>query len=381
MVFFYPFLEYTLRKFNGKGIDRNLSSIQKYGFWDNEYAICDEGTMTARVVAVHRERYELICNKGFVYGRLKSSVYYNSVSETYPTVGDFVLIKYVETGDSIITKTLERRTVFLRKDPASKLHRSAESDICQAVAANFDYVFIVTSLNNDFSIGRVERYLTTAYQSGAVPVIILTKSDLIDDYSDMLSSLKEIAGNTKVHVISSKTGYGVDTLSNYFEPGKTMVFLGSSGVGKSSLINRLAGEEIMSTGSIREDDSKGRHTTTYRQLIMLDSGAMVIDTPGMRELGMWDASEGVKESFADVTKYFGQCKFRNCKHESEPGCTIKKAIEDGELTLKRWSDYNKIVSETEVVIDKKSRMLRDKEFGQRIGKMKRQQQKLLKARK
>lgn len=311
-----------------------MSSIQKYGFIDNENVICNEGTVVARVVAVHRERYELICNKGFVYGRLKSSVYYNSTSEIYPTVGDFVLINYVETGDSIIRKTLERRTVFLRKDPASKLHKSAESDICQAVAANFDYVFIVTSLNNDFSIGRVERYLTTAYQSGAVPVIILTKSDLIDDYSDMLSSLKEIAGNTKIHVISSKTGYGVDTLSNYFKPGKTVVFLGSSGVGKSSLINKLAGREIMSTGSIREDDSKGRHTTTYRQLIMLDSGAMVIDTPGMRE-----------------------------------------------LSLKRWSDYNKIVSETEVVIDKKSRLKRDKEFGQRIGKMKRQQQKLLKARK
>ena len=323
--------------------------LEKYGF--DKSNIENSDSMPARVIAVHKERYKLVCELGECHGRLKSREYYLD-GEDFPTAGDFVLINYNPSGDSMIVKTLPRRTVFMRKDPNPN---KAE----QAVAANFDYVFIIQSLNHDFNVKRLERYLTLAYQSGAQPVVVLTKADLLDDFSPQVSLAQIYSMGAPVYAISAKTGYGMDAIEAYLAPGKTLVFLGSSGVGKSSLVNAIAGCEIMATNGIREDDSRGRHTTTHRELIMLDNGAMIIDTPGMRALGMWDVTEGIGNAFRDVEQYLGCCRFSDCRHDTEPGCAVKAAIERGELSLERWESYLALKKEARYSDDKEG-FLRDK---------------------
>lgn len=307
----------------------------------NDYGIVPnfEGLpgIPARVTAVHKERYEIVCARDITHARLKTKEYFVE-SQDFPTAGDFVMIHYIENGDSLILATLPRRTCFSRREPGP-IPRD------QAVAANFDYVFIMQSLNQDFNPKRLERYLTLAWQSGATPVILLTKADLVEDYWDYLTRVERVALGVNTHVVSAHTGQGLNRLNAYLQPGKTVVFLGSSGVGKSSLVNALAGQDIMAVSAIREDDSKGRHTTTHRQLIRLSSGVMVIDTPGMRELGMWDVSEGLVDAFADVEKYLGRCRFSDCRHESEPGCAIKAAIAAGELDPMRWESYQNLKEE------------------------------------
>ena len=215
------------------------------------------------------------------------------------------------------------------------------------------------SLNHDFNPKRLERYLTLAWQSGGQPVIILTKADLLEDLSDKLLTAELYAMGAPVHAISVQTGYGMSEIEKYFAPQKTIVFLGSSGVGKSSLVNALAGKQVMATNEIREDDSRGRHTTTHRELFMLDNGSMIIDTPGMRALGMWDVSGGIENAFADVEAHLGFCKFSDCRHESEPGCAIKAAIESGELSRERWESYLALKKEARFADDKES-FLREK---------------------
>lgn len=317
--------------------------ITKYGFRQDMITQDMQG-IPARITAVHRERYELVCEYGETHGRLKTKEYYGG-SEDFPTAGDLVMIKYEPDGDSQIIKTLPRRTYFSRRDPTPGRGE-------QAVAANFDYVFIMQSLNNDFNTKRLERYLTLAWQSGAVPVVVLTKADTCEDIGAYIRTVESIAIGVSVHAVSSKTGAGLEALSQYFTEGKTAVFLGSSGVGKSSLVNALAGEEVMAVSEIRESDSKGRHTTTHRQLIMLKNGSMIIDTPGMRELGMWEASEGLSDAFSDVEQFLGKCRFRNCRHETEPGCAIKAAIESGELSAERWESYRSLKEDISFSDDK-----------------------------
>lgn len=311
----------------------------------------------ARVTAVHKERYEIVCEHGTIHARLKTKEYYVDTQD-FPTTGDFVMINYIPNGDSQIIATLPRRTYFSRREPGP-IPRD------QAVAANFDYVFIMQSLNLDFNPKRLERYLTLAWQSGATPVILLTKADLVENYWDYLTQVERVAAGVNTHVVSAHTGYGLERLNAYLQPGKTVVFLGSSGVGKSSLVNALAGEEIMTVNGIREDDSKGRHTTTHRQLIRLKSSVMIIDTPGMRELGMWDISEGLGDAFADVEQFIGKCRFSDCRHESEPGCAIKAAIATGELDAERWESYRKL---SEEAVDKAEMLRRKNEWHKSLRK-------------
>jgi len=318
----------------------------------------------ARVTAVHKERYEIVCEHGTTHARLKTKEYYVD-SQDFPTTGDFVMINYIDNGDSQIIATLPRRTFFSRREPGP-IPRD------QAVAANFDYVFIMQSLNMDFNPRRLERYLTLTWQSGATPVILLTKADLVDDYWDYLTAVERVAAGVNTHVVSAHTGYGLNRLNAYLQPGKTVVFLGSSGVGKSSLVNALAGENIMAVNGIREDDSKGRHTTTHRQLIRLKSGVMIIDTPGMRELGMWEVSEGLGDAFADVEQFIGKCRFFDCKHETEPGCAIKAAIATGELDASRWESYQKLKEEA---VDRDEMMRRKREWSKGVAKFTKQRKK------
>ncbi len=291
----------------------------------------------ARVTAQHKERYEIVCSRGTAYARLKPGVYYRGC-ELFPTVGDFVLVDYIENGDSRILATLPRRTCFSRAEPGPILRD-------QAVAANFDCVFILQSMNRDFNLRRLERYLALTWQSGAAPVIVLTKADLTEDRAAFLAEVSRAAPGVETHAVSARTGYGLDGLAPWLQPGKTLVFLGSSGVGKSSLINALAGGEVMAVGGIRESDARGRHTTTHRQLIRLKSGAMVVDTPGMRELGMNESTDGLEETFADVERYLGKCRFSDCRHEREPGCAIRAAIAAGELDPARWESWRKLKAE------------------------------------
>ena len=318
----------------------------------------------ARVTAVHKERYEIVCQHGITHARLKTKEYYVNTQD-FPTTGDFVMVNYIENGDSQILATLPRKTYFSRREPGP-IPRD------QTVAANFDYVFIMQSLNLDFNPKRLERYLTLAWQSGATPVILLTKADLVEDYWEYLTQVDRVAAGVNIHVVSAHTGQGLNRLNAYLQPGNTVVFLGSSGVGKSNLVNALAGEEIMAVSAIREDDSKGRHTTTHRQLIQLKSGVMIIDTPGMRELGMWDVSEGLSDAFTDVEAFLGRCRFSDCRHEKEPGCAIRAAIDAGELDIARWESYRKLQEEA---VDNAELLRRKTEWAKGLSKFTRQRNK------
>ncbi len=321
----------------------------------------------ARITAVHKDRFAIVTEWGEGYARVKGSAYYDG-REPYPTVGDFVAIEHNPTGDSRILRTLPRRTWFSRRSPDPTRGE-------QAVAANFDYVLILQSLNQNFNPNRLERYMALAWESGAQPVVVLTKLDLVGNAFDQILRAELAAPGAAVHAVSTKTGEGLGALRPYLQPGKTLVFLGSSGVGKSSLVNALAGTELMATGAIREEDGRGRHTTTHRQLLMLPQGCMIIDTPGMRELGMWDAAAGIGEAFPEIEPLLGKCRFRDCAHGAEPGCAIRTAIDLGELEEARWLRYCQLQRESDASSTQAEILRKKADFFKSLAKSKRSKHK------
>lgn len=298
---------------------------------------------TALITAVHRERYEILVEQETsdtkLNARLKTGVYYQDKGgEAFPTVGDRVRIQTNRCGDALILETLPRTSVFYRENPTPGMER-------QAVAANFDYVFLVMSMNHDFNQNRLDRYLTAAWESGATPAVILTKKDLCEEPEYYVNLVERQAPGVAVCAVSAVTGEGMEHVQRYLGAGKTVVLLGSSGVGKSTFVNALCGETVMDTGAIREDDSKGRHTTTYRQMILLPDGSRVIDTPGMRVLGVGDAKCGMDTTFSDIEELAQHCRFRDCRHEKETGCAVQEAVRDGRLPERRLLNYKKLLAE------------------------------------
>ena len=344
-------------------------NIKDYGLKENILEKNDKNKIIARIIATHKDRYEIVCNNGNGFAKIKRGCYYDNPNSIYPTTGDFVLIEWNEFGDSMIYETLKRESSFSRTAASSDRNRELHNQHEQLVAANFDYVFIMQSLNNNFNINRIERYLSLAWESGGIPVIILTKSDLISNVQDYIDEVQSIAFGVDVYAISCINKNGIEDIKKYFSKGNTIVFLGSSGVGKSTLVNTLYGEDIMKTSEIREEDSRGRHTTTSRNLIMLPNGAMIIDTPGMRELGMWNAENGINKTFSDIELLSQMCKYSNCTHTNEPGCKILQAIENEELSKERFEQYLKLQKESQYNSDSEQYLKSKKEKFKEISKV------------
>ena len=345
-------------------------NIEDYGFKKENYII-DGAGIPARIITTYRDRYEIICNKGKTFARLKKGSYYDNPNSIYPTIGDFVLMEWNDSGDSLILETLKRESSFSRASASADRNHELHKQHEQLVAANFDYVFIMQSLNDNFNIRRIERYLSLAWESGGVPVIVLTKMDVVSNVQEYIKQVENIAFGVEIYAVSCVIKQGLENLEKYFSKGNTIVFLGSSGVGKSTLVNTLYGKEVMKTSEIREEDSRGRHTTTSRNLIMLPNGAMIIDTPGMRELGMWDAESGISKTFQDIEKYLGMCKYSNCTHTNEPGCRILEAIEKGEIQRERFEEYLKLQKESEYNTNSEEYLKNKKEKFKQISKMNR----------
>lgn len=255
----------------------------------------------------------------------------------YPAVGDYVVSSWPDDGSRCTIESLfPRKSVFIRRAAGCDQQE-------QVVAANIDTVFVCMSMNRDFSLRRLERYLSIAWDSGAVPVVVLTKADLCEDRAAKIASAETAASGADVVAVSSLEE-NVEAVKPFLEAGKTIAFLGSSGVGKSTLINKLMGNDMLRTNAIRDDD-RGRHTTTHRELLTLPCGAYVIDTPGMRELGMWENESGIDATFAEIADLAGRCRFSDCAHQNEPGCAIREALKTGALSEERWISYQKLKNE------------------------------------
>ncbi|MCL2055610.1 MAG: ribosome small subunit-dependent GTPase A [Oscillospiraceae bacterium] len=351
-----------------------MIDLKQYGYTETETP--PDGLLLGRVTEHRGAQYTVVTERGEVTANLKGTFYHEAEArEDFPCVGDFVLLQHNELGDSGIAKLLPRHSKFSRADFSGHAAGYVKTILEQVVATNFDYVFILSSLNWDFKVSRIARYLTQARQSGGQPVVILTKADLVEDFTSALAEVRNVALDVPVHAVSAHTGFGVDELSEYLKPGKTVVFLGMSGVGKSSLLNALMNQEVMVVKAIREDDSRGRHTTTHRQLFMLPSGAMVIDTPGMRELGLFGADEGISVGFADVEELFARCRFSDCQHRTEPDCAVLAALADRSLPREHWERYLAQKRENKFVEDKTEFMRQRQKWNKDIAKWSKQQKK------
>lgn len=306
-----------------------------------------EGLVPGRVSVQHRGAWDVLTEQGELRCDMPGRLVFEASSKAeLPAVGDWVAVQPRDDGRAgSIRGLLPRRTKFSRMaahDPGSEVTEE------QVLATNVDVVFVVMSLNEDISLRRLERYLTLGWESGAQPVVLLTKADLHPHPETVAVEVETVGPGVPVLVVSVRTGAGLDEMPRHLRPGTTAVFLGSSGVGKSTLVNTLAGEELFATQEIRRD-GKGRHTTTRRELVVLPGGGIVIDTPGMRELQLWRADEGLDEAFSDIHELAAQCRFSDCAHEAEPGCAVQAALADGSLDADRWESFRKLERELEAL--------------------------------
>jgi ribosome biogenesis GTPase len=325
--------------------------------WDDGFAAAlqpHDNCIPARVSAQHRGEYDVLTERGELRAHVAGRLRHDAASGAdLPAVGDWVALR-----DETIQAVLPRRSAFLRK---VAFHATE----AQVLAANIDTVFVVTGLDDDFSARRLERYLTLAWESGASPAVVLTKADLCDDPLALLLEAEQVAVGVPAHVISNVTGEGLDELATYLGPARTVALLGSSGVGKSSLVNRLFDDEVQATKELAEDGT-GRHTTTARQLFRLPGGAMLVDTPGLREVQLWDADEGIHEAFSDVDELAAHCRFNDCAHMREPGCAVQAAIDEGRLPRGRLQSYRALQRELKRLAAKQDGRLRSEERKKRV---------------
>jgi ribosome biogenesis GTPase len=324
-------------------IPLNVFTLYDYGWSDARQSdftpYAQRGLIPGRIVIQQRGGYRVITEAGEIDARASGGLMHTAQESERPSAGDWVALE-ARPGETLalVQAVLPRATAFIRK-------ASGPRGGAQVVAANVDAAFLVASLNADLNARRMERYLAVTYESGARPVIVLTKADLVDDLAAAAEEIEAIAFGAPMLCVSARTGQGLEALATHLAPGQTAVLLGSSGAGKSTLLNALAGEDLMATGELREDDARGRHTTTHRELVRLASGALILDTPGMRELGLWDAESGVSAAFDDVEALAASCRFADCGHEREPGCAIQAALTEGVLPPERLRAWRKLQSE------------------------------------
>jgi ribosome biogenesis GTPase len=321
----------------------DLASLGWSEFFAREFELFrKQGHSVGRVALEQRGAYRLYTEHAEVPARVSGKLRYDSESAAdFPAVGDWVAFSKPERdGLARIHAILPRRSTFSRKAAGANTEE-------QVVAANVDTVFLVQGLDHDFNLRRLERYLVAAFESNANPVIILNKTDLCANVDQKILEVESVALGTPVHAISSLTGDRLDEIAQYISTGVTIAFLGSSGVGKSTLLNRIVGEDIQKTLEVREHDSRGRHATTHRELIVLKSGGLLIDTPGMRELQLWDVGASLGEAFSDVESIAAACYFSDCRHQNEPGCAVREALADGTLDASRYEHYLRLERELE----------------------------------
>ena len=332
----------------------NYKILKQYGwneFLENEYkSIKQNNQIPARIISFGREPYIIQTEYGDFFAR-KSGKFINKLLEENETltIGDWILVeKNQDSSDYRIEELLKRKSCLTKLSSGRKTEKSN-------IASNIDYVFIVNALDADFSIARIERYLTIIWESGAIPIVILNKIDKCDDYQSFVEKVQEIDNFLNIIPVSAKDNIGIDSLNKYLKPCTTSVLVGSSGVGKSSLINLLLGNELQKTKNIRETDDKGRHTTTNKKIFLLDGGACIIDTPGLREVGIWtNEDQTLNNSFDDIENLAQHCKFSDCKHENEPQCAVLKAVKEGIITEKRLKNYHKLKKEIDYLQSQQS---------------------------
>ena len=348
--------------------------------WDEHFirlfdSFKNDGLLPARVALEHKALYSVWSARGEHRARVSGRFQHQAGSRAdFPTVGDWVVIGGNKgDGDAVIHALLPRRSCFSRKAVLAGGPTSGEGRIEeQVIAANIDIAFLVSGLDLDWNPRRIERFLATAYDSGASPVIVLNKADVCDNLDERLLEVSESAPGVPVCAISAVNSVGLDEISAHIQPGRTAVFLGSSGVGKSTIINALLGEERLDTGGVRLNDSKGRHTTTHRELIILPNGGLVIDTPGLRRIQLWGDESALEQTYADIEQLVGQCRFSDCRHETEPGCAVLAAIEAGALNAARFAGYQRLQRELQRLAAKQNTLQRkqaDKARGKMINRI------------
>ena len=325
-----------------------------------------DNVLLGRVIFHSGKQYKIITTKGEIIANLSGNFTKSiKIKSELPTVGDWVCLhKIDEFRPYNIVKIIPRINKLSRKVSGEKSEE-------QIIASNIDIVFIVTSADKDFNIRRIERFLTIINEIGSQPIILLNKIDITDNVKKYLSKIKNNIPNVIYLSISAKTSENIDEIMQYINPGKTIVLVGSSGVGKSTIINNLIGYKRQTVGEIREKDSKGRHITTSRELIILPNGGLIIDNPGIRELQLWSSEKGIIKTFQDIDELSRQCRFKDCFHDSEPGCAIKNAIEQGELSQERVDSYKKLLSEQDYLNNRRNTYERRKK-DRKLGKIYRQ---------